>query len=506
MTALEFLRVLFAFMLVFLALPLLSEGHRLWRGEPFNRPPEQWIPIILRSFVLASFVAEILCLVLGSIRLCLPGLVITASVLWCARGFLIAHQIRSGLNEEYAQSIWRPIIALLEPQQSSELQNQLRAMRFQPPVFSPSATLVIALLTLMLFAFTRPAILQVSFDHPESYVRTVSLAALSDGRMWSPDGSVAFLAPVVFFSGLDAASVVRFTGPILVALFAGLMAICAWHVWRISAAAVATLALFFCVALSCSHSHSELIPGLIAVVYWSAAAILLSYSWKYSLVSAAIAIMIAPEQWIGIAVCFLLVASMHVSFLIRSRLGSVGTVLASALSILLVSYIISLWNHVIPDPQLSQYESAARTCRKITRQFHRNEWLVVSPFQELAFTYGHGWHVELSQFVSRFHQADVSKPKFSFPYEAADVFFFVERKPLRLGSHGGNYKPVWRYAPAESTEWSSFLYGDPLGRASLEYQAAELLNNYAASHKNLTVFYQDDDVAVYHLAAIQSGG
>jgi hypothetical protein len=216
--------------------------------------------------------------------------------------------------------------------------------------------------------------------------------------------------------------------------------------------------------------------------------------------------MIAPGEWIPIAIGCLAFAGVYLSLQFRKHLKFSGQPLAIVVSLVFVASVLMLWHRANPDPQLSQYESAARTCKKITRDFHRNEWLIVSPFQELALTYGHGWHTELSEFVTKFRQADVSKASFSFPYEMPDVFFFVERRPLRLGSRNGTYEPVWRYAPAEASEWSTFLNGDPNGRASLEYQAAEMLNTYLSTHKNLSLFYQDDNLSVYHLATTHAGG
>jgi hypothetical protein len=113
--------------------------------------------------------------------------------------------------------------------------------------------------------------------------------------------------------------------------------------------------------------------------------------------------------------------------------------------------------------------------------------------------------VELTEYVSAFSVGQVSRPDFSFPYQVAHVFFFVERRPIRLGSRPGLQMATWRYAPAESKEWSSYLYGDPLGRASLEYRAAELLNSYGRIHNDLSLFYEDDDLVVYHLTK-KSGG
>jgi hypothetical protein len=72
----------------------------------------------------------------------------------------------------------------------------------------------------------------------------------------------------------------------------------------------------------------------------------------------------------------------------------------------------------------------ATTVTRIIREFPRNEWLVVSPMQEVALTYGHGWHMELWEFVDKYTVAQVSRPDFSFKFPVSDTFVFVEKQPL----------------------------------------------------------------------------
>jgi len=507
MAFIDFLRVLFAFALAFTGVPMLGQGYRLWRGEPINRLPAEWIPIVLRAFVLASFAAETLGSVLGSVRLCLSGLIFAACAVGTTYGFLKSQQVRLELKEQSEESIWQPLVTLLEPQQPPEFQSQPKAERFQRGGCFTAATMFRLLLALTAYAFARPAMHQLSFDYPASYFRTVSLAALTaGGSSWQADGSVALLAPLVSFSGLDAASVTRFAGPIFGAIFAALIAICVWQVWRTTTAAALTLGLFACVAFASSHANWELQPSLISTVYWTAAAAVLPYSWRFALLAAATGFLTAPEQWVPIVIAVLLAVGLYLGYWLRSLKGFAGSTLAATECLGTILLVLFLQHGANPDPQPSQYESAARACQRIASQFHRNDWLVVSPFQELAFTYGHGWHLELGEFVARFHRTDVSGSTFSFPYEANNVFFFVERRPLPLGSRTGNPKAIWRYSPAESSEWPTFLSCDPLGRASLEYQAAALLTAYALKHKNLSVFQQDDFLTVYRLVSRQPGG
>ena len=218
--------------------------------------------------------------------------------------------------------------------------------------------------------------------------------------------------------------------------------------------------------------------------------------------AAATAFMIAPTQWIPMLACGLLILSLLFSACSGPRLHRwVAAPLATAL----ILVVVLVWLAQRPPARVVQYESAARISTKIGDEFHRNEWLVVSPFQELAFTYGQGWHSELSEFVSEFTPSQVSRPTFSFPYDSPHVFFFVERRPLLAGSPSLRRTAIWRYAPAESRDKAAFFYGDPQGRASLEYRAAELLNAYAQSHKNLSLFYEDDDLVVYHLGQSSTG-
>jgi hypothetical protein len=213
------------------------------------------------------------------------------------------------------------------------------------------------------------------------------------------------------------------------------------------------------------------------------------------------AVMIAPREWIPLLVSGLL---LSLFVLARSRIRLHPLPFVSLASLVAFGAIVQ-HQHAKRSTQVYQYESAARTCEAIGRQFHRNEWLVVSPFHELACTYGQGWHVELSDFVSRFTVDQVSKPDFRFPYESPHVFFFVEPRPLRVGPRTPSVNVVWRYAPAEVEDWPAYLYGDPLGRASLEYRAAELLNAYGSTHSNLAVFYADENLVVFNLLQTPAG-
>jgi hypothetical protein len=472
-SAFDFLRVLLAFALIFCGLPMLGDALKIWRNKASQTDCEGWMQILLRAFIRASLAAETAGLILGGLKLCLSGLIIGLCVIWCIT------------------AIWTAVRSAIP--QTGSLQNQGRRQG------DPRWTLMALFLCTLIICAVHVPLVQAHFDHAESYLRTVSLGILVQGQAWQPYGSVALLAPLVPISGLAPISVVRFTGPLFAVGFVLLIALSLWHIWRSLLPVLACFAVFICVSLSPDTSW-ELTSHGIAAVYWIAAGVAWrvfpATSRKDALLAALTALMIAPDYWIGLVASGLLIIGMSIS-LARRAIG-----LRTAVCFFATCLVISValfWRHEQPPSQSLQYESAARTCEAIGREFPHNEWLVVSPFHELACVYGQGWHAEMSSFISQFELDQVSKPGFHFPYELPDVFFFVERRPLQ-GGPGSKQGAVWRYAPAQGESWHAYLYGDSLGRASLEYRAAELLNAYASSHKDLTRFFEDENLIVYHLA------
>jgi hypothetical protein len=309
---------------------------------------------------------------------------------------------------------------------------------------SLTSRLFLGCIAIVLLLETRVPFQQMHFDHPDTYTRTVSLASLTQGQSWTANGSVAFLAPLVSISGLNAISVIRFTGPILATVFALLMALCVWRVWHSRVAAITALLLFAWFLFSPAKTNWDLLPSSIAMVYSIAAGAIWPHSRKDGLMAVATGFMIAPTEWIPMLVCGLVILSLLFAAWAGPHLR---TWLAAPLATAVLLGALLVWFAQTPPAHVVQYESAARVSTRIGDQFHRNEWLVVSPFQELAFTYGQGWHSELSEFVSEFTPDQVSKPTFSFPYDSPHVFFFVERRPL-LAGYPSIHRAVWRYAPA----------------------------------------------------------
>jgi hypothetical protein len=275
------------------------------------------------------------------------------------------------------------------------------------------------------------------------------------------------------------------------------VALCAYRTWE-SFVALLVISAASIISLSVAPAISqEWNPAMEAAIYWAAAAVLWPECRLDACLAALLAVMIDPVEWRWAAV--LAATLFAASVTARASRGWLKHAARLVNGMACIAAIALFTCGRAGSAGLVQYESAARVCESIVRHFPRNQWIVVSPFQELAFTYGHAWHVELSEFVSEFTVDQMTDPRFRLPYQCPDVFFFVERRPVTAIAAVGIPKPVWRYSPAESADWSSFLYTDPLGRDSLEYRAGQMLAAYGRHHKDLSLFYADDDILVFHL-------
>jgi hypothetical protein len=146
-----------------------------------------------------------------------------------------------------------------------------------------------------------------------------------------------------------------------------------------------------------------------------------------------------------------------------------------------------------------EYEAAARACRSIATQFPRNEWLIISPVHELAFTYGRGWHYELLDFAFTHTIRQTTLREFSFPYNVKDIFVFIEKQPLSTLRSGANPDNFASVDLTQTMDRSVLAYDTGLGRASIEFQAGALLSAYAANHADLSIFHEDERFIVFHI-------
>ncbi|MEP6537174.1 MAG: hypothetical protein ABJF23_17710, partial [Bryobacteraceae bacterium] len=377
--------------------------------------------------------------------------------------------------------------------------------RFWNPagVFSGDTALWLILFAAFLQITAWFPIYNLRFTNADNYSRATSLAVLSAGQPWEADFSVPLLVPLRFLGAASAPAVLAFSGPILAAVFAVGAGFLAWQYTKSRLAAflgagLAMIATAWGVAGSGEPGRVEMAAAYALLAFGLAPRLP-----SRAVMAALIAVSISQTFWVWLiagGACALLAGlvaagAQRVPIALRPKLTAAAACIFTAL---LCGQL-----KVEPTDGPFQYEAAARVCDRVAGKFARNTWMVVSPSHELPFLYGRGWHMELTDFVSSLSRNQIATPSFRFPYAVRDVFFFIENEPL---SPGGSVLTLGARAGLDLTrsyEAAFIAYTTPLGRASLEYRAGELLAAYASTHDDLETLHSDGRLAVYHVSIKQ---
>jgi hypothetical protein len=140
-----------------------------------------------------------------------------------------------------------------------------------------------------------------------------------------------------------------------------------------------------------------------------------------------------------------------------------------------------------------EYEAAARQTQEIAQKFSAQKWVVVAPVEQLPETLGFGGYEDLATFVEKY-RAHVSSPEFHFSGMPQDVFIYVETRPFQMFSQ----EPL-AVSFAVLTDSTYRSYRSPAGRASLEFEAWQLCENYRQYHSDMEVYFQDDHLLIYRI-------
>jgi hypothetical protein len=455
---LNLFRFLAVFVVFYVGLPLLLQGRR--QGV-------HWTLRVAEVFAVLAFFLQFAIMGLSLLRMALPGAVLVLYALW-----LFYHYVR------HKPELFR-----------------WQALRCLPADLRAGAWLCLPGLWLLLIA--QFPVHNLRFTQLDGYSRALSLAVLSNGQPWRIDASVPVLEPLLFLSALPAPAVIGCAGVLFGLLFVIAAAFAAYSYTRNEHAA------FFAAGFS------------ILASVWRGALDGSTLGRPEMLATfALLALGLAPHAPVAAILAGITCASMITAG--NGATGVIAGILCAALGALAawaarplllrkqsavmaggtLLFIVAISLHPSREPADGpfQYEAAARACDRFARTQPRNAWLVVSPSQELAFTYGCGWHVELADVVSKFTYWQVVHPDFRFPYPVRDVFFFIERQPLRPARERVAVNVTYSADPVVLS------YFTALGRTTLEFRAAELLAAYGKSHPDLQTVYADDHLVVYRTA------
>jgi hypothetical protein len=446
------------------------------------------------AFAELSCFLQFAILLLGAIRLARPGAIVLLYLVWIGTQ-LSPRKLKFDYWRFYAvTSASMNLRAAFGYIQTS------MARARQWPTMALWAVLLLAYLV-----HSAPAIVNnLRFPEMDGYARALSLAVLSEGEPWRMDPSVSYLLPLVWLSALPAPAIVRLSAALfgyLLVLAAGFLAFQYTH-----SRTAALLAGGFLICLNLwreAAGNGDSSIGLIPATFALLALALLRRRPKAAIVAAIAAASMSAGFgcWrpllSGIAAAILAAAAARLA-----RVLSVAWRRAvPAFATLLVVAAIGTRPLPVRPEGPYQYEAAARVCDRIGRTYARNTWAIVSPSQELPFTYGRGWHIELADFVRAFSPAEVADASFRFPYPVRDIFVFVERQPLWTG--GGKDRAAYASIDVVSSgDRVMQSYFTRLGRVGLEFGAARLVAAYSVAHDDMAMIYIDDYLAVYHIKRV----
>ncbi|MBI4889380.1 MAG: hypothetical protein HY821_02065 [Acidobacteria bacterium] len=478
----DFCRVLVASFLFFWALPLLS--RRL-----VGTAPGAWTQDILPAFIRALLVFQVAGITLGCWHLAFAGALFCVTAVWLVAEVAFSASRRKTYRLSWWLAQGAQLACWMERHGWKGAAGRFR-QTLSPVLQSPLAILLGAIALVALPTRIAFPLFHQRFVDSGAYLRAMSLNQLMQGGEWYPDGSVAFLLPLVHFSGVDAAAAIRWTSPLILVGILLALAYCAF-VWTRSlpAACLAPLLLESYKRWLAAPSWKEAGPADIATLFWLIALSLLRTSKWYASGAALLALSVlfqAPDA-LAPALSALLLSAL-VAWLLRAI---PYTLPARALVPLIAVCALVLYPGVAAPPEDGplQYESSARTAARIAAERPRNKYLVVAPTQESIAIYGRGWHEELASFVRKFNPIVPIQADFRFPYTIPEMFVFVEKEPL--------FQPT--VSPVASADANSYFYYTRVGRASLQFQAARIMSSYARTHNNASVYYEDDRIMVYHI-------
>ena len=474
----EFLRVALPMILLLALLPAVA-AKMSSRGRTSSFPD-----LLALGFVRTALFLVFLGLLLGEWKLYLPGVVFSAYAVWIVATAVLAS--RNGWL--YDRDAWTFGYARLL--RGVEQRGRLRQALNRTVELSQEYLFLTLLIFAMFLHFAWNPLFNLRFSTAAGYAQTLLLGTLLNGSASVRDASVSLLAPIALASGLDAATVVRLSLPLLYLLILGAIVCCSYAYSGSAWAAVLAVIPFWLYSSGPGKEAATTPDGTL---------------WATLVLIAAVG---AARRSVGTACCglllvWLLTPSLPELFFVALASLAVGLVGEALMRLappvlrkagVAALFLLGLFSLAAPLRSVPangpfQYESAARAADRIAREFPRNRWIVVSPMHEAAFVTGRGWHKELPQFLEEFPATAAADKAFRIPFEVADIFLFVEKRPL----------PQIAKLAVPGNSSNSFYYATSPGRTSMAFRAAEFIAAYSASHSGVTIFHDDDDLIVYQI-------
>jgi hypothetical protein len=161
--------------------------------------------------------------------------------------------------------------------------------------------------------------------------------------------------------------------------------------------------------------------------------------------------------------------------------------------VLLVALSLNFALPSLPKLQYVEYEISAQKALELNERLPAKYWMLVAPPEQLPQTLGRAWFEDLAGFVEKY-EGKVSQANFRFPVTVPDLFIFVEKRPFITFETEPAVVP-----DALVLDDLYRNYRSTAGRASLQYRALKLCEDYRSSHSDLSIEFEDSTLRIYHL-------
>jgi hypothetical protein len=141
-----------------------------------------------------------------------------------------------------------------------------------------------------------------------------------------------------------------------------------------------------------------------------------------------------------------------------------------------------------------EYDMAARKSLEIKKLFPPHNWTLVAPVEQLTQIYGEGWYQDLALFVQQYADK-ANESEFNFPVSGEDLLIMVEKIPFVTFPHEADLLPN-----SVLSDLTYQYYRSSAGRASLEYEALQMCEAYSRHHAGSSIYYEDQELRIYHFS------
>jgi len=159
---------------------------------------------------------------------------------------------------------------------------------------------------------------------------------------------------------------------------------------------------------------------------------------------------------------------------LRSPIWSLGAIVIILAVLLIVSPRL-----VVKGAYKVEYDAAAIQIDHIKQNHLAYTWTIVGPGEVLPHILGQGWYLNGDYFLQNYtpetYRYDPDEPELSIPTE--HVFIVVEKEV---------------YAAAYTAD-------DLRQRAAMERGLWDWSRAYEQTHDNMSVYYEDEEIVIYHI-------